>query len=436
MMRAIVFVFAAAVAQAAPRPNLVLVLFDDLGYEQPRSYDPRSKFVTPNLDRLAREGMRFTDAHAAASICTPTRYGLVTGQYPWRRGQYDAVDHFCPPIIPAERATVATVLKAAGYQTAIVGKWHLGANFHADKKSLESIGTKCSDGPLARGFTSCAFFTDARSMGTVVVGEQVAAHLEPAEVQPWLAEKALRFVADRKQDRQPFFLFLALAAPHVPFVPSPQYRGKTGQGDEADWLLAGDAVLGEVLDALERSGLAKNTLVVATSDNGRPAGSHGLRGAKGDIWEAGHRVPFIARWPGKIPAGAVQRAPLSLNDWFATAAELAGAPIPDGAAEDSVSQVPALLDGKSPRRELVVQSGDEDLALLSQPWKLIVRKDGTRELYNLDKDLMETKDLAAREPAVVARLMALLEKQIDDGRSTPGKPQPPAVTPPWHHPKR
>lgn len=420
-----------AAAGSSDRPNIVFVLFDDLGYGQPGCYRGDSEFKTPRLDRLAREGMRFTDAHSAAAVCTPTRYGLLTGRYPSRIGQYGVLTTYSAPIIPPTRLTVGALLKQHGYETACIGKWHLGMSWDGKPGSEASVpvGTKLRVSPNAAGFDFFYGFTHARNIGTIIEQDRVVENAGEAENQPRMVAKAVQWL-EQRDAAKPFFLYFPMCPPHTPIAPAPEFAGNGGvQGKETkygDWLYQGDHMLGQLLDALERRGLAENTLVIATSDNGAAGRSYPpLRGQKASIYEGGHRVPFIARWPGKIKAGAVNDATICLNDLLATCAEITGAKLPDNAAEDSFSLLPALLGtAKGPLREATIhQSQGGDLAIRQGTWKLVFLKNGTRELYNLQTDLSEKTNIAGANPEVVARLTALMQKYIADGRSTPGAPQ-------------
>ena len=428
-----------AVAEAT-KPNIVFVLFDDMGWGQPQSYNAESALRTQNLDHFAKEGMRFTDAHSASAVCTPTRYGALTGRYPWRIGRYGVLDTYSKPIIPPDRLTVASLLKQQGYATACIGKWHLGMNWGPRKKDADPtvipLGTKMTDGPNALGFDYFCGFTHARNIGTVIEQDRVVAHVEPVENQPLMLKKALEWI-DRRKASEPFFLYFPMCPPHLPVVPAPEYVGKSGAEDRVkkeplygDWLFQGDAMLGQILAALERNHLAENTLVIAASDNGAEQRSYEpLRESKRSIYEGGHRVPLVVRWPGQVRPGSVNAHTVCLNDLMATVAEVIGARLPDNAGEDSVSLIPELRGtaGVGVREATVHQSSRGDLAIRQGPWKLVFLADGAKELYNLETDLSETKDLAATRPEVVARMSALMQGYIDNGRSTPGAPQKNAV---------
>lgn len=421
-----------AADEAKPKPNIIFVLFDDMGYGQPKCFREGTEFKTPNMDRLARGGMRFTDAHSAASVCTPTRYGVMTGRYPSRIGQYGVLTTFSEPIIPKTRLTVASMLKQNGYDTACIGKWHLGMHWGGKPGNEKSIpvGTRLVTSPNAAGFDYFYGYTHARNIGTVIEQDKVEANVEEVETQPRLAKKVVGFLDNPARKEKPFFLYLPLCPPHTPIVPAPEFVGKSSirgkEGQYGDWMYEGDWVLGQVLEALERNKLADNTLIMVSSDNGAAGRSYEpLRGAKTSIYEGGHREPFLARWPGKIKAGTVCEDTICLNDLMATCAEIVGAKIPDNAGEDSVSILPDLLGtAKGPVREATIhQSPHGDLAIRQGPWKLIFLKGGERELYNLQTDLSEKQNVAEANPDVVEYLTVLMRRYIDNGRSTIGAPQ-------------
>lgn len=415
---------------AAPR-GIIFVLFDDMGYGEPGCFRSDSEFATPNLNRLAREGMRFTDAHTAAAVCTPTRYGVLTGRYPSRIGQFGVLTTYSPPIIPPTRVTVASLLKEHGYHTACIGKWHLGMNWNGmpGNENRVPVGEVLRDGPLAIGFDRFAGFTHARNISTLIDQDRVEANITAVEMQPRLAGKAVAWLDEQAAGKEPFFLYLPLCTPHLPIVPAPEFKGKggvTGKDEPyADWIYEGDWVLGRVLEALDRHDLAEETLIIASSDNGAAGRVYPpLRECKTSIYEGGHRVPYVARWPGHVAAGSTCEQTVCLNDLIATCADLVGAQLPPNAGEDSDSILPLLLGGTSPARESMIhQSPTGDLAIRQGEWKLICFNDGRRELYNLKEDLSETRDLAADKPEVVERLAARLRLDIENGRSTPGVKQ-------------
>lgn len=483
--------------EGAGRPNLVFILTDDQGYGDVSSFHPTGRIRTPHLDRLAREGMRFTDAHSGSSVCTPTRYGILTGRYAWRsRLAQGVLGGLSPHLIPTGRLTVASFLQAQGYRTACVGKWHLGMDWTVlPDRTVNALGIESRDqvwnvdftrpirnGPTALGFDR--FFGISASLDMVpyafIENDRVtqvpdrdadfpwfqgrdrrtrrgpaAPGFDAADVLPEFTRQAVAFIEDRAADARagrPFFLHLALASPHTPVVPTPEWQGHTRLNAYADFTVQTDAAIGEVLDALRRHGLESDTLVAFATDNGcspeadlpalAAAGHHPggpFRGHKADIFEGGHRVPFIARWPGRIPAESRYDHPVSLNDLFATFADVLDQPLPPGAAEDSVSLLPILLGETSePVRESIIHhSINGTFAIREGPWKLILAPDSggwseprpgtpaSRELppvqlHHLERDPGERENLHALHPEIVRRLIRLLERDVARGRSTPG----------------
>ena len=424
--------FAVLAETKAERPNVVFVLFDDMGYGQPPSYRADSPFKTPNIDRLARQGMRFTDAHSAAANCTPTRYGVLTGRYPCRIGQYGVLKTYSPPIIPKTRLTVASFLKGQGYDTACIGKWHLGMNWVDGKPGTENqlpIGARMTDGPNALGFDYFYGFTHARNIGSVIEQDRVVANVEGVENQPLMIKKAIQYLEERSKEKKPFFLYFPMCPPHSPIVPASEFEGKSGmagkEGKYGDWVYQGDHMLGQLMDALERTGQDKNTLVIATGDNGAARRPYPpLREAKSSIYEGGHREPFVARWPGRIKAGSVNHDVICLNDFFATCADILGVDLPANAAEDSASILPALMgEADAPLREAIINQAPAGLAIRQGSWKYIVFRNGNRELYNLKEDISESVDVANANAEVADRLEKLMQSYFDRGRSTPGPVQ-------------
>lgn len=447
------------------RPNVLLILADDLGYGDVQCLNPeRGRIPTPHLDRLAAEGRIFTDAHSGSSVCTPTRYGLLTGRYAWRtRLQSGVLDGGNDePLIAEDRLTLGSFFQSHGYHTACLGKWHLGFQSEAapgGKKAGKGFGkaglppgATISGGPETRGFDRFEGCSNARTMGSWIEGDRVAASVEPIDVLPRLAERAVAHLEARAKAGGPFFLYLPLTSPHTPILPTAEWQGKSGLGDYGDFVMMTDAVVGEVLDALKRNGLSESTLVIFSSDNGcsPQAGTKELeaqghyaseryRGYKSDIWDGGHRVPFLARWPGRIPAGSQSDRLLCLTDVFATCAELLGETLPDDAAEDSFSFLPSLL-GKAdpaPRPPVVHHSIQGRFAIRDEHWKLSFcagsggwSKPGDKEaekaglprwqLHDLAADPGEKRNLLDEKPEVAQRLAELLRGQIDLGRSTPG----------------
>lgn len=490
-----------SLASAADKPNFIFILCDDLGTGDVRCLNPEGKIATPNMDRLAKEGMTFTDAHTPSSVCTPTRYGTLTGRYNWRtKLQNGVLGGLSPHLIEQGRLTVASMLKAQGYNTAAIGKWHLGMDWvikeakAVSELTIESREQAWStdftkpmkNGPLTVGFDH--YFGIAASLDMVpyvfIEGDHVTVQptedreLEmvqgeakkftrkgPAapgftgyEVLPTFIDKAVAYIDEKAADAKsgkPFFIYLPLTAPHTPIMPNPEWRGKSGLNQYGDFVMETDANVGRVLKALDGQGIAENTVVILTSDNGcspsadypallvkghNPSGKY--RGHKADIYEGGHRVPFLVRWPAKVKAGQTSTQLTCLIDFTATAAEITGATLPETAAEDSFSFLPALLGEASNgplRASLVSHSINGNFAIREGNWKLALcpGSGGWSEphpgkepagspqvqLFDLEADLAETQNLQAEHPEIVANLTQKLETLIADGRSTPGAKQ-------------
>ena len=449
-------------AFAAPRPNIVFIMADDLGYGDVHCLAPKtSKMSTPHADRLAREGMIFTDAHSGSSVCTPTRYGLMTGRYSWRtRLQKGVVTGFAPSLIAKDRPTVAGFLKEQGYHTAVIGKWHLdflyldpktGEAYSQKKHKTPPVGAEIPDGPLDRGFDYHHGFHHARNMEAVIEDRKVIAHDDTINMLPRLTRKSAEYIESRKGKKQPFFLYVPLGSPHTPIVPSPDWQGKSPLGKYGDFVSETDAVIGAVTDALEKIDQTDNTLLIFTSDNGcsKAADIKGLaekghsvsahlRGSKADIWDGGHRVPFIAKWPGVIKPGSTSDQLICLVDLFATASQITGKAMPKRAAEDSVSFLPAFT-GKpiqSSRRGVIHHSYSGHFAYREKNWKLVLaRASGgwtspqekhakpdwpKGQLYDMAKDVGERNNLFESKPDVVERLLKQLKSDVERGRSTDG----------------
>ncbi|VGO18701.1 sulfatase family protein [Pontiella sulfatireligans] len=452
-------------------PSIVYIICDDLGYGEIHALNPdRSKVPTPHVDKLASQGMVFTDAHSGSSVCTPTRYGVLTGRYAWRtRLQNGVVHHNGTPMIAEDRLTVPALLKRSGYHTVAIGKWHLVYNFvdeggervqGSKKKKWNAgmpVGTRVEDSPITRGFDYYIGFHHSAIIETFVENDRVIADKPKNEVLEFLGNRAVNYIGEQAGTDNPFFLYLALNSPHTPIAPSKDWIGKSGMGDYCDFLMETDDVVGRVLQALEDRGMADNTLVFFTSDNGCSAGpahaadlikkyghypSAHLRGYKSDGWDGGHRVPFVVRWPGKVKAGSTNQELVCHTDMLATCAQLTGQKLAANEGEDSVSILPVLL-GKNtkPVHDAVVHhSINGKFSIRQGKWKLCLhpgsggwsgpkdaaaRKEGLPEyqLYDMEKDIGETTNLAGQHPEKVEQLLTLLKKQVADGRSTPGTSQ-------------
>ena len=468
------------------KPNLVYIYADDMGLGDASCYNPRSAWPTPCLDQLAAEGRRFTDAHSAAALCTPSRYALLTGRYAWRtRLKRGVLRGYDVPLIAPGRVTLPGMLRDHGYHTAMLGKWHLGLEWTRTGDEVDAVDftQPVGGGPCAHGFDQWSRISASLDMPPYVIfandrvelvptrkntdspkpkmwrGGYIADGFEYENVLPDIQERAVNTIDERAAAARagtPFFLYVALASPHTPIVPTPEFLGRSKTTVYGDFVMQTDALIGAVSDALAQAGLTDNTLVIFTTDNGfAPAAnlpellsfghdpSAGFRGHKADIYEGGHRVPFVARWPGVVPAGTTCAAPLGQIDFLATMAEVLGASLPAEAAEDSVSTL-ALLRGAedyaTPRPAMVHTSSNGSMAIREGRWKLCLcrdsggwsypRPDSTAELdlppwqlFDLEADPGETTNLAAEQPEEVGRLARRLGRYIDEGRSTPGAKQ-------------
>jgi len=456
-------------AQAPAAPNIVVILCDDLGYGDVTAYFKDSRIPTPVMDGLARDGMRFTDAHSPSSVCTPTRYGLMTGRYCWRTRMKSGVGNgYSPALIEPGRDTIASLLKRVkGYRTGGFGKWHLGLGnepkvdyakefrpsplefgfdeFYGIPASLDMPPYVFIDGHRAvEPPTSTIADNGEVKRGPFWRGGPRSPSFEMENVVPSIVKRACEFV---EREKGPFFAYVPLPAPHTPWVPSEPFKKKSKAGLYGDFVQEVDASIGKILASLERTGKAQNTLVIVTSDNGAPwekrdadeAAGHWAnatwRGQKADIQEAGHRIPFLVRWPGRVKAGTVSNQTICLTDIFATVADIHRIPLTDGMAEDSVSLLP-ILEGRQrgPVREAVVHHAANGLFSIRQgDWKLVLGRgsggftepikmepkpgEPAVELYNLKSDPHEDKNVQASNPRVVERLSAILKKYQDDGRS-------------------
>jgi len=494
-MKQILLMLLASAALAADKPNIVYILCDDFGYGDVQALNPqRGKIPTPHMDRLVAEGMSFTTAHASSAVCTPTRYGILTGRYNWRtRLQSGVLGGFSPALIAADRLTVPSLLRQHGYVTACIGKWHLGMTMPGRKGaafsdqiesgSAEQLDAqqRITDGPTTRGFDYFFGISGSLDMPPFAFIENdqftepptatkkwgrsgpAAPGFEAVDVLPTLTRKAVEFIG---KTRSPFFLYLALNSPHAPIVPTKEWQGKSGLGDYGDFVMETDWAVGEVAKALEEKGIVNDTLLIFTSDNGcSPAAnikhleasghfaSADRRGYKADIFDGGHRIPFVVRWPGKVKPSSISHQPICLTDLMATCAEILGVRLPDNAGEDSVSFLPALR-GETYPRVVVHHSINGSFAIREGRWKLELCADsggwsaprpGSKEaqglppvqLYDMETDVGEQTNVYQEHPEIVERLTKCLEQYVANGRSTPGAPQTNDVTVVLHkEPKR
>ncbi|MBP7141413.1 MAG: arylsulfatase [Opitutaceae bacterium] len=489
----------APAASSTDRPNIVVIYADDLGIGDVSCYNAHSAWQTPHIDRLAREGVLFTDAHSASALCTPSRYALLTGRYAWRgKLKHGVLQGYDSPLLEPNRLTIADFLHAHGYATAAIGKWHLGLAWRRPGPRAQDVdfGSSFGGGPLAHGFDHFFGISASLDMPPYVwlrdnrateipagqVGDSdpprlwragpIASSFRMEEVQPQLIAEAMDWMRNRAKagDGRPFFLYLALAAPHTPTLPTAGYAGRTGTTDYGDFVTQVDADVGRLLDAISQSGLKDNTLVLFTSDNGfAPAAglsdlqrighdpSAGYRGYKSDLYEGGHRIPFIVHGKGVTEPGRRSPALVGQLDLFATCAALLGVRLPENAAEDSVSFLPSLRKASATGRDTIVNhSGEGRFAIREGRWKLLLwpgsggwspptdkpsrwlKTEATDlaslpryQLFDLEKDPAETTNLAEQNPDLVQRLARRLCADIERGRSTPGSPQPVIIDNTW-----
>ena len=459
------------------KPNIIFIMADDMGYGDIQAYNSDSKIDTPNLNQLAKQGMRFTDAHAPAGLCVQTRYGLLTGQYPFRTTLKERTD----PCIKEEQLTLAGMLKKAGYDTAMLGKWHLGFVGGKDKADYSQ---GLHGGPKDRGFDY--FFGIPASLDippyywiqnrkpllapTETIGDnfsdgwtriqgafwrkgRVAPGFVHAEVLPTISRRANFFLDTRAQlppkTRKPFFLYLPLPAPHTPWLPGKRFTGKSNASMYGDFVMMVDDMVGQIMKRLEQHGMADDTLLVFTSDNGPvwyPADTErlghsstgSLRGMKADSYEGGHRVPFIVRWPSQTPASTVNEHLICHTDMLATLAVLTGQEVPIGQAQDSINQSPLLFMPKleePPRNTLITSNNPKYFGVRMGQWKMITGlgsggftqprdlkpSEGgpTGQLFNLSEDLSETNNLWQKHPEIVKQLESILRQSKEAGKPQP-----------------
>ncbi|MFT7033294.1 MAG: arylsulfatase A [Cyclobacteriaceae bacterium] len=465
------------------KTNIIFILADDLGYGDITAFNENSKIKTPHLDQLASEGMKFIDAHTSSSVCTPTRYGILTGRYNWRSTLKSSVLWGrSKALISKERTTVGKVLQSTGYHTAFIGKWHLGWNWNMDSLGTIDFSKKVEHSPNDVGFDyayghvasldippyvyvengmSTAIPTDS----TVNKGKYswwrkglTAPDFDHEDVTPNFFRRGIKYIQERAKEDKPFFLYLALPSPHTPILPSKEWQGKSGLNPYADFMMMIDDYVGQLNQAVKEAGIEENTLIIFTSDNGcSPAAkieemtakdhypSYIYRGHKADIFEGGHRVPFIAKWPGRIQKGSMTDQTICTTDFTATCASIAGYNLQDTEAEDSYNLLPLFDQDKiegSFREATVHHSINGSFSLRKGDWKLIMcpgsggwsfpRPGPDKELlatmpkiqlYNLKDDPAESKNLQAEQPQKIEELKSLLTKYIKDGRSTPGTAQ-------------
>jgi len=446
---------------SAQRPNIVLILADDLGIGDLGCYNAKSRIPTPQLDAFAAQSRRFTDAHSPSGVCTPTRYGLLTGRYAWRTHlQRSVLWGDSPLLIEPQRATLASLCKQAGYSTACFGKWHLGiggeegTDYNAPLRPgpLE-CGFDTFEGiPASAGMPPYVWVIDDRPEQHATEKKQLsypvrgyggegfwrpgpaAPGFDHADTLPRTIDRSIEWIGERADEPDPFFLYIALSAPHTPWLPAAAFEGTTGAGPYGDFVANIDDEVGRVLASLEAHDLVDETLVIFTSDNGahwepQDIAQYGhranlnFRGQKGDAWEGGHHIPFLLRWPGRVQPRTSEERLFSLTDVFATLARLFDTEIPSGAAPDSIDATPLWFGNQAPesrRRAMVHHSFEGVFAMRSGRFKFIeglgsggfsditppkaVPGGPTDQLYDLSKDPQERTNLFQTQPKIVARL--------------------------------
>jgi len=475
----ILFTWFAGSLSAAEKPNIVILYADDMGYGDLGANNPDSKIPTPHLDQLAKEGLRLTDGHSSSGICTPSRYALLTGRYHWRKF-HDIVHAFGPPVIDAQELTLAEVLKEKGYHTACIGKWHLGWNWDEILQPDAAVGSfgrnrviqpeafdwskPISGGPTSHGFDEYfgddvpnfppyAWFKNDRVIGQPSVmltrtpkTPEGSWNARPGPavkdwdfwaVVPRLADEAVDWIAQQKGKEDPFFLYVPFNSPHSPIVPTQEFVGSSQAGPFGDFVHMTDAMAGKILAALKENGFEDNTLVIFTADNGAEKyayervknfghwSSAPFRGVKRDLYEGGHHVPFVVKWPGKIKPGSTSNALISQVDLMGTIAAIVDYQLPEDSAHDSYNQLLVWLsDAASPRETIVHNTNAKAYAIRDGDWLLVDAKSGSHnripawfneqrgyqedklpgELYNLRDDPAQKKNLYDSQPEVVQRL--------------------------------
>ncbi len=469
--------------EAAPKPNIIVIYADDMGIGDVSHANGLAP--TPHIDRMAKEGMRFTDAHSASAVCTPSRYSILTGRYSWRtrltQHVFNNPDY--APLIEPNEPTVGQFLQDQGYYTGCVGKWHLGIKWQYQEDFKVSKGRELKQGwdidfskpalitPTSHGFDTFWGIAASLDMSPYVYIENETAVVTELGINKGgrrgpkdkafkkneclmeFAKKSVAFIDERAKEDKPFFLYLPLTSPHSPVVPSEAWLGKSGLSKYGDFLMETDWVVGQVLGALDKNNIAKNTIVIFSTDNGcspsaripdlvskghKPNGE--LRGHKADAYEGGHRVPFIVRWPALVKPDTVSARLTCQTDLISTFAEILNVKLSENSGVDSVSFLPSLKDPSDTQRTAIVNhSINGSFAIREGDWKLILCKGSggwsapkpgdspvdapSVQLFNLADDLAEAKNLQAEQPERVKALTELLKSYVDQGRSTPGPVQ-------------
>jgi len=477
--------------KAQNKPNIIYILADDMGTGDVKTYNKEAKFPTPHIDEMASEGIKFTDVHTSSAVCTPTRYGIITGRYSWRTSLKSGVTHgLTDHLIDTERTTVASYLKEKGYATAAIGKWHLGMDWSSnDGEKLQKIGhnldlkAPIKNGPNAVGFDYYygisaslnmdphAYIENTKMLGDLILVETsgevkdmlgsggkagwVDKNFKRDEVMQTFTNRAIDWMKEVEAKKEPFFLYFPLNAPHSPIVPSDKFKGKSGLSDHGDFCMDVDDTVGQIIAAVEEMGISDNTLIIFTADNGvspqaklQPMEDQGhfssyiYRGLKGTLYEGGHRVPFVVKWPNQISEPFETDYLSCTTDLLATVADIFEEELPDNAGEDSQSFLPVLLGEnlKDESRNGIVHHSDAGVfSIRKAQWKLIfdegagsrrvdpkdkpVINPGEIQLFNMENDVVESTNVAAKNLAVVEELKKLMASYISNGRSTAGEKQ-------------
>ena len=469
--------------QEQKKPNIVFIFADDMGYGDVSVLNENSKIQTTNIDRIASEGVTFTDAHSSSSVSTPSRYSLLTGRYNWRSDLKSGVlMGYNKALISPDRRTIASVLRDQGYQTACIGKWHLGwdwNNIEAGKDSVD-FSKPITNGPTTRGFDYFYGIIASLDMAPYVYVENdmptalpdretvndgmkywrkgpTASDFDHEQTLPNFINRAVDYIHDKSKEDKPFYLYLPLPAPHTPILPIKEYQGKSGLNPYGDFVLMVDDMVGKVMKALKEAGVEDNTISVFSTDNGcspqakfdelQAKGhypSYIYRGHKADLFDGGHRIPCVVRWPARVKPHVVDQT-VCLTDFFATFAAVADYQLRDSEGEDSYNILPLLLnekEGEVIREATVHHSINGDFTIRKGEWKLLLSpgsggwsfpKPGTDDeviktlpsvqLYNMQSDPAEKNNVYAEHPEVVKELKDLMIKYVKEGRSTPGTPQ-------------
>ncbi|MGB0579906.1 MAG: sulfatase family protein, partial [Limisphaerales bacterium] len=468
----IVALFVLATAGQARLPNIVFILADDMSYDSVSALNPAiGPLKTPHIDRLVSEGMSFSDAHSGSAVCTPTRYGILTGRYCWRTDlKSQVLWEWGRPLIDRERLTVAELLQQQGYATGMVGKWHLGMTWldrngkvaNRDVRRHDSFFKKepgvaariraaekridftkpIANGPINHGFDyyfgvavpnfpPYVWIQNDRLLGNPSVPKpsEMFGHPGPMlpgwkleEILPTLGNKAAEWISEKAKQDEPFFLYLPLTSPHTPISPSKEFAGKSGLTKYVDFVMETDWIVGQVTKAIDDAGVGRHTILIFTTDNGtsgvanfKELESHGInlrhawKGWKAQIHEGGHRVPFIVRWPARVVPGSSCDETICLNDFMATAAAITGSDLPHTAAEDSNNILPLLLGAeKLPGHSQVVNHDYSGrFAIRKGRWKLVFGN--PKRLFDLNLDQKEQSDVASAYPTLVEEMSATLK---------------------------